>query len=62
MDFVLRLLIKAWTLWHCGTEWVKDIAAAWRMEGSVFVGRVGSSVQKDAVLVSTSTLSDLLVE
>lgn len=38
-------------LLNCGTEWVKDNAATWRMERSMFMGRVSSSVQRDAVLV-----------
>lgn len=60
----MRLLVKAWTSDY-GTAWVKDIAAAWRMEGSVVTGRVGSSVQRDAVLVkvrvSVDTLKDFLM-
>lgn len=56
---VAGFCIKAWTL-DCGTEWVKDIAAAWRMEGSVFTGRVASSVQKDAILVKVQVSVDAL--
>ncbi len=41
-----------------GTEGVKDIAAAWRMEGSVIMGREGSSVQRDAVLVKVQVAID----
>lgn len=49
LDFTSELLIKACTLDLGGSERVKDNAAAWRMEGSVFLRIVSSSVQRRAV-------------